>query len=68
MGPCVAIALARALGTLPSSLVIQAIEGRHFKAGEGLSPEVDQAIDEVVALLVQGASAAAQGPGPAGDT
>jgi len=48
-----AIALARALGTLPCRVVIHAIEGRHFDAGDRLSPEVDHAAHEVVALLVQ---------------
>jgi hydrogenase maturation protease len=50
-GVATAIGLARALGRLPSRLVIQAIEGRRFREGEGLSPEVDRALDEVVTLL-----------------
>jgi hydrogenase maturation protease len=48
-----AIALARALGTLPSDLVIYAIEGGHFQDGKGLSQDVDRAVQELVALLVQ---------------
>jgi hydrogenase maturation protease len=68
MGTAAAIALSRALGSLPCSLLIYAIEGRHFEAGRGLSPDVDHAVDELVALLVQQARSAAVGPGPAGDT
>jgi len=48
-----AIALARALGRLPSGLVIYAIEAGHFREGKGLSKEVDRAAQELVALLVQ---------------
>jgi len=53
LGVAEAVAFARALGALPARLVIYAIEGRHFGAGDGLSPDVDHAVDEVVALLVQ---------------
>jgi hydrogenase maturation protease len=47
------LALARALGRLPSRLVIYAIEGGDFQDGERLSPAVDRAVSELVALLVQ---------------
>jgi hydrogenase maturation protease len=60
-GVAEALALARALGALPCRVVIQAIEGRHFDAANELSPEVDHAVHEVVALLVQPPSSA--GPG-----
>jgi hydrogenase maturation protease len=53
LGVAAALELARALGTLPSRLVIKAIEGRHFTDGKALSREVDHAVHEVVALLVQ---------------
>ena len=53
LGVAAAIGLARALGTLPRRLVIYAIEARHCSEGEGLSPEVDRAVDEVVALVMQ---------------
>jgi hydrogenase maturation protease len=53
LGVAAAIGLARALGTLPRRLVIHAIEARHSSDGEGLSPEVDRAVDEVVALVMQ---------------
>jgi hydrogenase maturation protease len=52
LGVAAAIGLARALGTLPGRLVIHAIEARHSSDGEGLSPEVDRAVDEVVALVM----------------
>jgi len=53
LGVAAAIGLARALGTLPGRLVIYAIEARHPCDGAGLSPEVDRAVDEVVALVMQ---------------
>jgi hydrogenase maturation protease len=45
-----AIELARTLGRLPRRLLVFGIEGADFTASEGLSPEVDAAVDEVVAL------------------
>ena len=48
-----AVALARALGTLPSGLVVYAIEGGRFRDGAGLSPAVDHAVQELVALLAR---------------
>ena len=68
LGVADALALACALGTLPTRLVIYAIEGRHFEAGGELSPDVDHAIDEVVALLVQRSSHGANHASPAGET
>jgi hydrogenase maturation protease len=68
LGVAEAVALAGAIGTLPARLVIYAIEGRHFAAGNALSPEVDHAVDEVVALLVQWLSGGANHPSPAGET
>jgi hydrogenase maturation protease len=55
LGVAAAIGLARALGTLPSRLVIYAIEAGHAREGEGLSPEVDRGVHEVVALVMQDA-------------
>jgi len=55
LGVAAAIGLARVLGALPSRLVIYAIEARHSHEGEGLSPEVDHAVHEVVALVMQDA-------------
>jgi hydrogenase maturation protease len=48
-----AVGLARALGRLPSRLVIYALEGGDFRIGTELTPPVDRAVDSVVALLVQ---------------
>ena len=50
-----AIELARALGSLPARVIVFGIEGRDFTAGEGLSPEVDAAVDEVVTLAIAAA-------------
>jgi hydrogenase maturation protease len=55
LGVAAAIGLARALGTLPSRLVIYAIEARDCGDGERLSPEVERAVHEVVALVMQDA-------------
>lgn len=53
-GVAQAIELARILGNLPARLVVFGIEGEHFVAGQGLSPEVEratrQAIDDVTRL------------------
>ena len=48
-----AIELARALGQLPSKLVVYGIEGRDFGAGLGLSPEVEGRVDELVERVLQ---------------
>jgi len=53
LGVAAAIGLARALGALPRRLVIYAIEARHSLDGERLSPEVDRAVDRVVASVLQ---------------
>lgn len=50
-GVAEALGLARALHQLPSRLVIYAIEGKNFTAGIGLSPEVKEAVREVVEQL-----------------
>jgi hydrogenase maturation protease len=55
LGVAEAVSLARALGSVPSRLVIYAIEAGHSVEGERLSPEVDQAVGEVVALVMQDA-------------
>jgi hydrogenase maturation protease len=48
IGLAEAVELARALGRLPPRLVIYGIEGKSFEAGEGLSPEVEAAVGELV--------------------
>ncbi|MCS6950472.1 MAG: hydrogenase maturation protease [Armatimonadota bacterium] len=47
------LALARALSRLPPKLVIYGIEGKHFGEGEGLSPEVAKAVEDVVRYILQ---------------
>ena len=51
LGLADAIALARTLDRLPSRLVVYGIGGADFSSGEGLSPAVERAVDEVVAEL-----------------
>jgi hydrogenase maturation protease len=55
LGVAAAVGLAGALGALPSRLVIYAIEAQRSAHGEGLSPEVDRAVDEVVASVMHDA-------------
>jgi hydrogenase maturation protease len=50
------VELARTMGRLPDRLLVFGIEGRDFSPGEGLSPEVDAAIEEVVRRVVEEAS------------
>ena len=58
-GVAEAVELARAMGRLPRSLVVYAVEGLSFAAGAAMSPEVQaaapeaaaQVLDEVRALL-----------------
>jgi len=51
LGVAEAIELARALGRLPEELVVYAIEGERFAAGDGLSPRVAAAAAEVAAAI-----------------
>lgn len=39
-------------GSTPATLVVYAVEGRTFALGAGLSPEVERAVREVVARVV----------------
>jgi hydrogenase maturation protease len=50
-----AIELARTMRQLPSRLIVIGVEGQSFEAGAGLSPEVKQAVEEVVDWIKQGA-------------
>lgn len=52
-GVAEAVELARALGRLPPRVVVFGIEGRDFTPGEGLSPDVDAAVDEVVRRVTE---------------
>jgi hydrogenase maturation protease len=45
------IELARALGRLPRTLIVYAIEGGDFSAGRGMSPAVEGALGRLVALV-----------------
>lgn len=47
------IALAHALNKLPLELIVYGIEGGDFGEGEGLSPEVEKATDDVVRYILQ---------------
>ena len=55
-GVAEAVELARVLGRLPASVVVYGIEGRDFTAGEGLSPDVAAAVDEVVRRVTEEAT------------
>lgn len=48
-----AVEMARALGRLPERMVIYGIEGNEFGWGTGLSPEVEEVLDEVVDLILR---------------
>lgn len=48
-----AIELARTLNQLPPRLIIYGIEGKNFETGKGLSPEVENAVEEVVCLVLR---------------
>jgi len=50
-GVAEAVELARVLGRLPASLVLYGIEGADFSPGEGLSPEVEQAVELAAARI-----------------
>jgi hydrogenase maturation protease len=51
-GVAEAVEVARALGRLPPRLVIYGIEGGPFAPGQGLSPEVERAVEEVASRLI----------------
>jgi hydrogenase maturation protease len=55
-GVAEAVELARALGQLPARVVVFGIEGRDFTPGEGLSPDVDAAVNEVVRRVTEEAT------------
>ncbi len=58
VGLAEAVELGRALGKLPPRVVVYGIEGARFEAGEGLSPEVAEAVDRVAAAVREEARAA----------
>lgn len=59
-----AIQLARALSQLPPRLIVYAIEGGNFGAGEGLSAEVDQTSTVVATRVLDEVRALQQGDTP----
>jgi len=46
-----AVETARALGTLPESLLVYGIEGADFSAGDRLSPAVRESADKLIARI-----------------
>ena len=48
-----AIELARTLALLPPKLVVYGIEGKDFRTGAGLSPEVERGVPELVEQVLQ---------------
>ncbi|HXG91676.1 MAG TPA: hydrogenase maturation protease [Blastocatellia bacterium] len=48
-----AIDLARALGQLPSDLIVYSIEGKTFEPGVGLSPGVEKSVSRTALLLMR---------------
>jgi hydrogenase maturation protease len=48
-----AVELARALGTLPGRLVLYGIEGAEFVAGEGLTAEVQAAVEPAAQAVLE---------------
>ena len=46
-----AVELARALGRLPQTVIVFGVEGARFDAGDGLSPEVEAAVDQAAAAV-----------------
>jgi hydrogenase maturation protease len=47
-----AVAMARLLGQLPARLIVYGVAGRNFDYGVTLSPEVETAVDRLVARLL----------------
>ena len=47
------IELARALGQMPSRVIVYGIEGKDFGQGEGFSPEVEGAIDKATRMIIR---------------
>ena len=47
------VELGRAMQALPASVIVYGIEGKSFALGEGLSPEVEPAVGEVVECVLR---------------
>ena len=52
------VELARALGALPGKLLVFAVEGADFGTGEGLTPEVADAVERLASEILEEVSAA----------
>ncbi len=52
-GVAEALTLAHTLQQLPSTLIVYAIEGKNYASGAALSPEVEHAVQKVVAQVAQ---------------
>ena len=48
-----ALELARAIGTLPATVIVYGVEAGNMEAGQTLSPAVAKALDEVVERIVK---------------
>jgi hydrogenase maturation protease len=59
-----AVELARALNELPPHLIVYGIEGKNYAAGEGLTPEVEQAARAVIPQVLQDAGCFMDGETP----
>jgi hydrogenase maturation protease len=53
LGVAEAIEMARALHRLPSRLIVYGIEGKNWGVGDALSPQVEEAIAEVMQHVLQ---------------
>jgi hydrogenase maturation protease len=53
LGVADAIGLARALGRPPRRLRVFGIEGAHFALGDGVSPEVETAVEQVASQIAR---------------
>jgi hydrogenase maturation protease len=49
---CESVNLATTMGEMPSRLLLFGVEGKDYSEGDGLSPEVEHSIDEVVGQLL----------------
>ncbi|HXX01905.1 MAG TPA: hydrogenase maturation protease [Candidatus Acidoferrales bacterium] len=58
IGVAEAIELARTLGRLPPKLRVLGIEGKTFKMGNNISPEVERAVEHVVERIAREVGAA----------
>ena len=69
LGIAEAVELARALGRLPERVLLIAVEGSDFRAGQGLTPAVEAAVEGVVEAVAQEVARAspAGATGSAGD-